>query len=109
MGDFRSALTSFLTFDEWRTIELWEFCLIPAGCLWQLVYDPKFDLDGSLSVQVRRLGLILQIIFALAGIGDSVRCTEPHVLFIGYASGTLLIQVSLVLQWFMVRKTVHTF
>ena len=88
-----------LPLDVWQVIEFWMCCGVAAGCLWQLVYDGKFAIVKTWSNVSARLGLIVQIVFALGGMGDAFRCREAHVLFIGYTSGTALIQASLLYRW----------
>lgn len=106
MADFQMLVIGLLSPAAWRVIELCEFCIIPAGFMWQLVYDPRYDIDGTLTVSLRRVGLIIQIVFALAGIGDAFNSREPNILFIGYASGTLLIHMTLMFHWVLHRRAI---
>ena len=99
MLDFRSEMMALLPFEVWRNLEFWLCCFVAAGCLWQLVYDGKFAVIGTWGNRASRSGLIAQTMFAVAGIGDSLHCAEPHVLFIGYVGGTALIQCSLLWRW----------
>ena len=104
MLDFRSGMMALLPFDVWRNLEIVLCCFVAAGCIWQLVYDGKFAVVGTWGNRASRLGLIVQTTFAVAGVGDSLHCTEPHVLFIGYVSGTALIQGSLLWRWVRVGR-----
>ena len=99
MLDFRSQLMSLLPLEVWTTVEAWEFGAIILLGLWQLAYDGKFSLRGWSGNRVGRIGIILQIVMSLAGVGDAYKCREPHVLFICYAAGTLMIQLSLFVKW----------
>ena len=99
MLDFRSQLSAIMTLQDWRILETWECVAIACGCLWQMVYDGKFSVGKDRATLTSRLGLIVQTVFALAGIGDAFNCAEPHPLFVGYITGTLLIQGSLFVRW----------